>query len=261
MMSFLKLRRSWILLSVRKTNLFKIWINFDHGYVSFKSLFLVKAPQVNRRGRPKKPCQKSLSEILEKLKENICRRVRKISEKSNVRSDSRRIQLVRIARKIPLAILNIVELKSKFKTSTEKYFMEAYLNAFLMFLEIIPKESQEVYFERFLKKYGSIDWVNNKEKILKPNKYIKSYDRFPDEFYLFCKTSFPKKKIETMNSFIPQSSNNMHHNTESNEDDISCETNWTYRNSFNLKIKWILQSLCMLWLNLKNWSMFTQQGV
>ena len=42
---------------------------------------------------------------------------------------------------------------------------------------------------------------------------------------------------------------------------ISCETNWTYRNSFNLKIKWIRQSLCMLWLNLKNWSMFTQQGV
>ena len=181
--------------------------------------FLVKTPEVNKRGRPKKSCQKSLSIVLEKLKEDVCERVRKISDNTDVRSDSRRIQLVRIAKKIPLLILNLVELKSKFKTSTEKYFMEAYLNAFLMFLEIIPKESQEVYFERFLKKYGSIDWVINKGKISKPNRYINSYDKFPDEFYLFWKTSFPKKKLETMNSFISQSSENTQNSDESNEND------------------------------------------
>ena len=181
-------------------------------------MFLVKTPQVKKRGRPKKSWQKSMSEILENLKKTVWERVKKISENADVRSDSRRAKLARVAKKIPLLILNLVEIKSKFKAPIKKYFMEAYFNAFIMFLEIVPKESQEVYFERFLKKYRSIDWAVNKSKNSKPKKYTNSYDKFPDEFYLFCKTSFSKKKLKIMDSFILHSSKNTQHIAKSNED-------------------------------------------
>ena len=42
--------------------------------------------------------------------------------------------------------------------------MEAYFNSFVKFLEIIPEESQQLYYESFLQKYGKLDWTSNNGK-------------------------------------------------------------------------------------------------
>lgn len=84
-----------------------------------------------------------------------------------------------------MKILNCVELKSKFKTSTFKYFIEAYFNAFVKFLEILPPEILYEYHESFQRKYINSDWINNIREGSSSAEYINKYEKYPDEFFKF----------------------------------------------------------------------------
>ena len=88
--------------------------------------------QSSKRGRPKKILHVAKSQIINKLSLLINEALKTINTKK-IRSDSRRMQLVRLAKKLPLEILRLVEPKSKYKSSNKSFVTEAYFNAFIRF--------------------------------------------------------------------------------------------------------------------------------
>ena len=128
--------------------------------------------------------------------------LRKCQSKEDLRSDSRRTQLIRIAKKIPLKILEKAELKSRFKTLTPKYYMEAYFNWFIKFLELLPDEILQKYHDSFLQTYGDYNWAVRDEAPLKINYYTNRYEKYPAEFFKFWETTFPKSKLISMFEYL-----------------------------------------------------------
>ena len=130
--------------------------------------------------------------------------LRKCQNKEDLRSDSRRTQLIRVAKKFPLKILEKAELRSRFKTLTPKYYMQAYFNWFMKFLELLPDEILQKYHDSFLQFYGDYNWIEEGKTSIKVNYYTNRYEKYPAEFFKFWEITFPKSKLREMIRYLKQ---------------------------------------------------------
>lgn len=122
--------------------------------------------------------------------------MKKIKKNPKLRSDARRNVIIRFAKKIPHIILKLVEPKSKYKTSTERFFTEAYLNAFIRFWQVVSVKGQNDFLKSLELKYSTPGWYMDSEDndFFEPT--FENYSHLPDEFYQFISIFFPKRKLD-----------------------------------------------------------------
>lgn len=93
-------------------------------------------------------------------------------------------------------ILNMVEPKSKFKSSCQGNFTEAYFNAFLRFLQLISEDGQKAVLRSFHNKYKENSWGENIKSHHLADLNAENLSLYPDEFYQFIAIFFPKQKLK-----------------------------------------------------------------
>ena len=113
-----------------------------------------------KKGRPMINKTITKAKLLNSLRNLIQTKIQSIKEK-RMRSDARRIKLIRLAKKIPMFILKECELRSRYKQGDSKKFFKSYFNCFFKFLEIISEEGQRNILKKFENQYEGPEWREN----------------------------------------------------------------------------------------------------
>jgi hypothetical protein len=115
------------------------------------------------------------------------------------------MQLVRLAKKLPLEILRMVEPKSKYKSPNNSFVTEAYFNAFIRFCEVICQEKQNRVHTSLANQFANKKWPSDeKHDYFKPT--LTNLELYPNEFFQFIAICFPKNKLNRYINIFRQGS-------------------------------------------------------
>ena len=136
--------------------------------------------QPRKRGRPRKKIDLDTDGLWDKLSKEISNKVKKICTEweYDLRADTLRVWLIRLAKKIPLLLLSHLHSKSIYKAVDMDTFKRAYLNTYKRFHILLRKKAKVKKYEKCLLE---MEDHNN-----------------PPYFLEFCSLHFPQNKVLTI---------------------------------------------------------------